>query len=235
MIDREALALRLDAVRGRIGRAARAVGRDPAEVSLLAVTKTWPAEVVEVAYGLGLRDFGENYAAEVCAKAEALRGLEGIRWHFIGHLQRNKARSVAGVAHAVQSVDSVRLAEALGERAAEAGRSLGCWVQVNVGGEAQKSGCAPGEAAAVAAAVEGQRALRLEGLMTVPPHTDDPAGAGVFFAALVALRESLGGGARLPGLSMGMTHDLEVAVAAGATVVRVGSALFGDRGVGRGG
>lgn len=229
MIDSTELAARLAAVQARIARAAEAAGRDPRSVALLAVTKTWPAEVVRAAYDLGLRDFGENYAGELAEKAEALRHLDGLRWHFIGHLQRNKARGVAAVAFAVQSVDSVRLAEALGARAAEQGRSLEAWVQVNVGGEAQKSGCAPEEAAAVVAAVASQPGLRLAGLMTVPPHTDDPAGAAPFFAALVALREALGGAARLPGLSMGMTHDLEVAVAAGATVVRVGSALFGAR------
>lgn len=229
MIDAEELAARLAAVQGRIARAAARAGRDVGSVSLLAVTKTWPAEVVRAAYDLGLRDFGENYAGELADKAEALLHLEGLRWHFIGHLQRNKARSVAAVAAEVQSVDSVRLAEALGARAAEQGRTLGAWVQVNVGGEAQKSGCSPDEAAAVASAVASQPALRLAGLMTVPPHTDDPAGAAPYFAALVALRETLGGAARLPGLSMGMTHDLEVAVAAGATVVRVGSALFGVR------
>jgi len=229
VIDPAGLAARLEAVRARIARAEVAAGRPAGSVALLAVTKTWPAEVVHAAYDLGLRDFGENYAGELAEKAVALRGLAGVRWHFIGHLQRNKARGVAEVAHAVQSVDSVRLADALGLRAAETGRSLGCWVQVNVGGEAQKSGCAPEEAAAVAAAVESHASLRLEGLMTVPPHTDDPAGAGPYFAALGALREALGGAARLPGLSMGMTHDLEVAIAHGATVVRVGSALFGSR------
>ena len=229
MIDPTELAARLAAVQARIARAAEAAGRDPRSVALLAVTKTWPAEVVRAAYDLGLRDFGENYAGELAEKAEALRHLDGLRWHFIGHLQRNKARGVAAVAYAVQSVDSVRLAEALGARAAEQGRLLEAWVQVNVGGEAQKSGCAPEEAAAVVDAVASQPGLRLAGLMTVPPHTDDPAGAAPYFAALVALREALGGAARLPGLSMGMTHDLEVAVAAGATVVRVGSALFGAR------
>lgn len=229
MIDPTELAARLAAVQARIARAAEAAGRDPRSVALLAVTKTWPAEVVRVAYDLGLRDFGENYAGELAEKAEALRHLDGLRWHFIGHLQRNKARGVAAVAYAVQSVDSVRLAEALGARAAEQGRLLEAWVQVNVGGEAQKSGCAPDEAAAVVDAVASQPGLRLAGLMTVPPHTDDPAGAAPYFAALLALREALGGAARLPGLSMGMTHDLEVAVAAGATVVRVGSALFGAR------
>lgn len=229
MIDPTELAARLAAVQGRIARAAEAAGRDPRSVALLAVTKTWPAEVVRAAYDLGVRDFGENYAGELAEKAEALRHLDGLRWHFIGHLQRNKARGVAAVAYAVQSVDSVRLAEALGARASEQGRSLGAWVQVNVGGEAQKSGCAPDEAAAVVAAVASQPGLRLAGLMTVPPHTDNPAEAAPYFAALVALREALGGAARLPGLSMGMTHNLEVAVAAGTTVVRVGSALFGAR------
>ncbi len=223
------LADNLAVVRDRIARAARAAGRDPAELHLLAVTKTWPAAVVRDAYALGLRDFGENYAQELAEKADALADLAGLRWHFIGHLQRNKARVVAPRVAAVHTVDGPPLAAELARRAAAAGRVLEVFAQVNVGGEAQKSGCAPAEAAALCDAIEREPALRLRGLMTVPPHTDDPAGARGPFTALAALRDALGGPARLPELSMGMTHDLEVAIACGATIVRVGSALFGSR------
>ena len=224
------LADNLALVRARIARAAATAGRSPDAVALIAVTKTWPAAAVREAHALGLRDFGENYAQEFVEKADALGDLAGLRWHFIGHLQTNKARVVAPRAAAVHTVDSARLARELGLRAAAVGRAVEALVQVNVAGEAQKSGCAPAEAAAVCDAIAREPALRLRGLMTVPPHTDDPAGARAPFEALAALRESLGGAARLPELSMGMTHDLEVAVACGATMVRVGSALFGSRG-----
>lgn len=221
------LADNLALVRDRIARAARSAGRDPSSVHLIAVTKTWPADVVRDAYALGLRDFGENYAQEFVEKADALADLAGLRWHFIGHLQTNKARAVAPRAAAVHTVDSAKLTRELASRAA--GRVIDAFVQVNVAGETQKSGCAPADAAAVCDAIEREPALRLRGLMTVPPHTDDPEGARAPFLALAALRDALGGSARLPELSMGMTHDLEVAVACGATAVRVGSALFGSR------
>lgn len=223
------LAHNLAAVRARITQAAVAAGRDPSTVRLVAVTKTFPADVVRLAYDAGLRDFGENYAQEFAEKADALAHLADLRWHFIGHLQRNKARLVASRAAAVHTVDTPRLAEELGRRASETTRALDVYAQVNVGGEAQKSGCAPAELAAVLDAISAAPSLRLRGLMTVPPHTDDPTEAAPFFRALAALRDAHGGVARLPELSMGMTHDLEVAVACGATVVRVGSALFGAR------
>jgi hypothetical protein len=216
-------------LRDRIARAARAAGRDPSSIRLVAVTKTWSASVVREAWALGLRDFGENYAQELVEKADALGDLAGIRWHFIGHLQTNKVRLVVPRVVAVHTVDSVRLAHELALRAARLGRVMEVFVQVNVGGEAQKAGCMPAEASALCDAVEQAPSLRLRGLMTVPPYTDDPEGARGPFMALVALRDALGGPARLPELSMGMTHDLEVAIACGATVLRVGSALFGAR------
>jgi pyridoxal phosphate enzyme (YggS family) len=220
----------LAAVRARIEKAARACGRDPTSVTLVAVSKTHPAEAIRAAYSLGVRDFGENYVQELAEKHDQLRDLGGLRWHMIGHLQTNKARVVAGVAHAVHTVDSVKLARELGRRASAAGRVVGAFVQVNVSGEASKSGCAPDEAGAVIDAVRSEAGLALRGLMTIPPASDAAEDAAPVFDALVALREKLGGGLRLPDLSMGMTHDLEVAVAHGATVVRVGSAIFGARG-----
>lgn len=227
----DAIAAQLAAVRARIERAARAAGRDPAAVRLMAVSKTKPETAIRAAYAAGQRDFGENYVQELAEKASALADLSDLRWHMIGHLQRNKAKQVVKLVSAIHTVDSVRLAEELGKRAAEAERGrLSVLVEVNVGGEAQKSGCAPAELVELLAAIERAPSLLLSGLMTVPPHTDDPAGARPFFDQLVALRDAHGGVARLPELSMGMTHDLEQAVAAGATWVRVGTAIFGERG-----
>ncbi|MBL8602331.1 MAG: YggS family pyridoxal phosphate-dependent enzyme [Myxococcales bacterium] len=220
---------RLAALQGRLASACARAGRSPDAVTLVAVSKTFDAAAVAEAYALGLRDFGENYVQELSAKQAALAHLEGLRWHMIGHLQRNKARAVVPGVAMLQSLDSVALAVEVSKRAAEARRSLPVLVQVNVGGEAQKSGCAPGALGALLDAVEALPGVSLSGLMTVPPHTEDPAGARPFFDALLALREAHGGPSRLPVVSMGMTHDLEVAVAAGATMVRVGNALFGSR------
>lgn len=224
------ISARIAAVHARIERAARAAGREPSSVRLLAVSKTKPEAAIRAAYAAGQRDFGENYAQELARKAETLADLPDLRWHMIGHLQRNKAKQIVKLVSAIHTVDSVRLAEELGKRAAEAARDrLAVLVEVNVGGEAQKSGCAPAELADVLSAIERAPALRLSGLMTVPPHTDDPAGARPFFDRLVALRDAHGGVARLPELSMGMTHDLEQAIGAGATWVRIGTAIFGER------
>lgn len=223
------VAAALARVRADIAAAATACGRDPAGVTLVAVSKTRGPDDVRAAYAAGQRDFGENYVQELVAKAEALADLADLRWHFIGHLQTNKARAVAERAAVVHSADSERLVRELGRRAAAAGRTLGLLAQVNVAGEAQKSGCAPGELGAVLAAARESPGLSLRGLMTVPPAADDPEASRPWFAALRALRESHGGASSLPELSMGMTHDLAVAVAEGATLVRVGTAIFGAR------
>jgi PLP dependent protein len=222
--QREHLSASLTRVRARIAAAAERVGRDPAHVRLVAVSKQHPPELVRAAHALGLRDFGENHVQALARKAAVLGDLPGLRWHMVGHLQRNKAKDVARVAHAVHSLDSVRVAEALARRT-DQGRPLEVLIQVNVGGETQKSGCAPVELDALVAAVRALPSLHLTGLMTVPPHTDDPDGARPFFKALA----SMAGRHGLPELSMGMTHDLEVAVEEGATVVRIGTALFGAR------
>jgi PLP dependent protein len=230
----------LGAVRARIEEAARQAGRAPSSIRLIAVSKTKPAEDIRLAYEAGQRDFGENYVQELVAKAEALADLADLRFHFIGHLQRNKAKQVVRLASSVHSVDSVRLATELGKQRAalqatdgvlsSPSRSkLPALVEVNVGGEAQKSGCSPEELASVLDAIDGESALELAGLMTVPPATAEPSGARRFFDALAELRERHGGSSRLPELSMGMTHDLEHAIAAGATIVRVGTAIFGRR------
>lgn len=230
-------------VRSRIATAARAAGRDSASILLVAVSKTHDAAAIRAAYEAGQRDFGENYVQEMAAKMDALGDLSDVRFHMIGHLQRNKARQVVRIASAVHTVDSARLAVELARRTSDApvpetrrfptggclDARLPAFIEVNIADEAQKSGCRRGEIDEVATAIETEPALRLAGLMTVPPHTDDPAGARPFFDALVALREANGGVARFPELSMGMSHDLEYAVAAGATIVRVGTAIFGQR------
>jgi pyridoxal phosphate enzyme (YggS family) len=224
------IADRLALVRARIERAALAAGRDPATVMLVAVSKTKSAEDVRAAFAAGQRAFGENYAQELAAKAEALGDLAGIEWHFIGHLQTNKARIVAKHAHVVHTVDSVALARELGKRAArdERAQKLPVLIEVNVAHEPQKAGATPSEIEEVMGAVLAQDALSLRGLMTIPPAGD----AGIAkrcFEALVSLRNMHGGAAALPELSMGMSDDLEVAIASGATLVRVGTAIFGPR------
>ena len=219
----------LAAVRERIARAAARSGRDSAEVALVAVSKVHPPDAIRAAYAAGQREFGENYAQELRDKAAALADLPDLRWHFIGHLQRNKAKYVAPHAALVETVDSPRLADALARQAERHERVIPCLVQVNVGGEAQKSGCASDEAADLVAAVEAHERLALEGLMTIPPFELDAGETRVYFDALAALRERLGGPRRLRHLSMGMSHDFEQAIAAGATLVRVGTAVFGPR------
>lgn len=214
------IAERLEAVRNRI----RATGR---EVQLIAVSKTHPPEAIRAAYAAGQRDFGENYVQELIEKAEVLKDLEDITWHMIGHLQRNKVRQVVKHVSVVHTIDSRKLVEELGKRVE---RILRVLVEINISGEASKSGCRPGELDILLDAIEAQPKLQLAGLMTVPPHTEDPSGARPFFDELVKLRDANGGVERLPELSMGMTHDLEHAIAAGATMVRVGTAIFGARG-----
>lgn len=226
------IAENLAAVRDRIARAATAVGRPPGDVRLVAVSKTKPASAIREAYEAGQRDFGENYAQELAAKADELADLVELRWHYIGHLQTNKAKVVAHVAHFVHTVDSVALARELGKRAAKEGRGdtrerLPVLVEVNVGGEAQKHGATAVELSAVLEAVDAQPSLRARGLMTMPPHELEAARRA--FEALASLRSLHGGRARLPELSMGMSDDLEVAIASGSTMVRVGTAIFGAR------
>jgi pyridoxal phosphate enzyme (YggS family) len=235
------VARRIEIVRARLAAAVAQSGRSPGSVRLVAVSKTKPPSALRAAYAAGQRDFGENYVQELVQKAAALADLTDIRFHFIGHLQRNKAKLVARLACSVHTVDSPRLAVELGRRASEAEargeRRLpeGCrglldaLVEVNVGGEAQKTGCAAEDVPAVCAAIEAQPGLRLAGLMTVPPFTNAPEAARPWFETLARLRAQLGGVERLPELSMGMTADLEVAVAAGATIVRVGTAIFDER------
>jgi pyridoxal phosphate enzyme (YggS family) len=194
-------------------------------VQLVAVSKGHPEEVIRAAYAAGMRVFGENYAQELAAKASALSDLRDIRWRFIGHLQRNKIKLIEGARATVDTVDSSRLAQALSTRAGASGTDLEVLLQVNVGGEAQKSGCTPDEVPALVEAVRALPNINLRGLMTVAPHLDQVEATRPFFATLRELAEAHG----LPELSMGMTHDLEPAVAEGATMLRIGTAIFGPR------
>jgi pyridoxal phosphate enzyme (YggS family) len=225
------IASALQGVRGRITAAALAAGRDPATVKLVAVSKTHPASAVREAYAEGQRDFGENYVQELLQKAEELRDLTDLRWHVIGHLQRNKARQVVSLASLVHTVDTPELGLELSKRfdGLVTGRRLPVLVEVSIAGEVQKHGVAPANLAELLTRIEALPALELRGLMCVPPATEDPAGARPYFDGLAQLRDLHGGAQRLPELSMGMTHDLDQAVAAGATLVRVGTAIFGAR------
>ncbi len=223
------IAKNLSEVKTRIADAATRAGRDPGEVILVAVSKVHPASVIREAYAAGQRHFGENYAQELRDKAAELSDLDGLRWHFIGHLQRNKVKYVAPNAAVMETVDSLRLIDELAKQAARHGRTIGCLVQVNVGGEEQKSGCDPDETADLLEAVERADGLTLDGLMTIPPWDLEAEETRKYFRALRELRDKLGGPARLPHLSMGMSHDFEEAIEEGATFVRVGTAIFGQR------
>jgi pyridoxal phosphate enzyme (YggS family) len=220
---------RIALVKDRIRRAAEKAGRSPESVQLVAVSKRHSAEAVKEAYRLGLRAFGENYAQELVSKAAEVGGLPGIAWHMIGHLQTNKARIVAPVIATLHTVDSIYVASEIGKRAARLGRNIEVLIEVNVAKDPAKSGCSPTELQSIIDAVRACPALTLRGIMTMPPHTDDPEQARPFFAGLRALQTLHGGVATLPELSMGMSHDLEAAIAEGATIVRVGTAIFGER------
>lgn len=213
----------------RIARAAEAVGRDPAGVRLLAVSKTWPADSVREAAAAGQRAFGENYVQEGVAKVEALAGL-GLEWHFIGPLQSNKTRLVANSFAWVHSIDRLKIAERLSEQRDVHLPPLDVCIQVNVSGEASKSGVAPDDLPELARAVAALPRLRLRGLMAIPEPTSDVALQRARFASLRQLRDQLNaGGLQLDTLSMGMSDDLEAAIAEGSTMVRVGTAIFGGR------
>ncbi len=223
------VAERWRAIAARVAAACERAGRSPAEVTIVAVSKTHPAEAVRAAAAAGARDFGENYAQELAAKQGACADLAGVRWHFIGRLQRNKARLVAGRVALVHAVDSRELAEELARRAQGAVQPV--LLSVNVAGEATKGGVGPAAAPALAAELARLPGVRLDGLMTMPPPSDDPEASRGPFLALRALRDRLQQelGAPLPALSMGMSGDYEVAIACGATHVRIGTAIFGER------
>ena len=217
--------MRLGEVRARLTAAVANASRAPGSVTLVAVSKGQPASAVAQAYAAGQRDFGENYAQELRDKARELAGLKELRWHFLGPLQTNKVKYVTPVTVMLHALDRVELATALGERLTRDGRTLDVLLEVNVGSEANKHGVSPAQAPALLEAVRGVPALRVVGLMCVPPQREDLRETQADFAALAALARRLG----LRELSMGMSHDFEVAVAQGATLVRVGTAIFGAR------
>jgi len=214
----------------RIAYALATAGRPTKGCGLLAVSKTFPADAVRNCYALGQRAFGENYVQELVEKAAQLADLPGIEWHFIGPLQSNKTRPVAETAHWVHSIDRLKIAERLSEQRPAHLPALQICVQVNVSGEASKSGCEPGEAVALAEAVAKLPRLTLRGLMCIPEPTDDTAALSAQFAHLAEIQAALKArGIETDTLSMGMSADLDIAIAAGATIVRVGTALFGAR------
>ena len=222
-------------VRGRVAAAAGRAGRNPAEISLMAVTKTQPAGRIREAYEAGLRLFGENRVQEFAGKVGALQDLAGAEWHMIGHVQTNKAAKAAELFGAVESVDSLRLAEKLNAAAGELKKQLAVLIEINVGGEAAKTGMAANskdlqELLQGAATLEH---LEVCGLMTVPPFTEDPEQARRYFRKLRELRDQIAARrnprVEMRTLSMGMSHDFEVAIEEGSTCVRVGTAIFGVR------
>jgi pyridoxal phosphate enzyme (YggS family) len=229
--DSTAIRDRLADVRARIARAAGRAGRDPASIHLVAVSKTFDADHVRSAADAGQIDFGENKVQEALDKMAATADLP-IRWHLVGHLQSNKAKKVSGF-DVVQSIDSASLVRKVDEAAVLAQRRIDVLVQVDLAGEATKHGAREEGLPPIFEAGAGARAVRVVGLMLLPPAFDDPEGSRPYFRALREIRERLVAGgvdpAMLRELSMGMSHDFEVAVEEGATLVRVGSAIFGPR------
>jgi len=218
------------AVRSRIALAARRAGRDPASVGLLAVSKGQPAAAVRAAYALGQRAFGENYVKAASLKAGLLSDLPDIDWHLIGPLQSNKTRLAAALFSWVQSVDRLKVAERLSAARDAHAAPLNVCVQVNISGEQSKSGAAPGDALALARAVSGLPGLALRGFMGIAEETADVERQRRQFRGLRELFDAArAGGLALDTLSMGMSADLEAAIAEGATLVRIGTALFGER------
>ena len=223
------ISAKLQAVIARIEEAARKSGRNPDEIVLLAVSKTWPAAAVREAAAAGQHAFGENYVQEGVDKASELATL-GLQWHFIGPLQSNKTRAVAEAFDWVHSVDRLKIAQRLSEQRPESLPPLQLCLQVNISGEASKSGVAVGEAGLLAHQVAALPRVKLRGLMAIPAPSDDFSQQRQAFARLREVFEQLKrDGLGLDTLSIGMSHDLEAAVAEGATIVRVGSAIFGER------
>jgi len=222
-------------VRQRVADAARRAGRHPEDVALMAVTKTFPPEIIREAYAAGQRLFGENRVQEFAEKVPSLTDLPGIDFHLIGHLQSNKAAKAAQIFAGIDSVDSLHLAEKLNVAAKNNAKRLPVLIEINVGGEAAKSGVSPDspELEALLSAAPSLEHLEFRGLMSIPPFTDDPEAGRPYFRSLRELRDQIAG-RRLPTvsmdvLSMGMSHDFEIAIEEGSTCVRLGTAIFGLR------
>jgi len=225
------LAANLERVALRVRGAANRAGRRADEITIVAVSKTFPAETIRAAYEAGLRHFGENRIQEFEAKREALTDLTDITWHFIGHLQSNKAHRAVHLFDRIDSMDSVSLARKLAAAAMTEAKNLPVLIEMRLSEEETKSGATESELSALARAIRDLVHLELEGLMTIPPYSNDPGNARPYFRKLRQLRDGLTQelGVSLPVLSMGMSNDLEIAIEEGATEVRVGTALFGER------
>jgi len=221
------IAFNLASIRDRLSIAARRANRDPDSIQLMAVCKTFPAEAILEAYAAGQRLFGENRVQEFADKYPKLAHLGDAQFHMIGHLQSNKAAKAAEIFHAIDSLDSAKLAQRLNDAAQKLNKTLDVLIEINVGAEDAKSGLAPDSQAT------NCPNLRIRGLMTVPPYTDDPEGAHPYFRQLRELRDRLAArnysAVALDILSMGMSHDFEVAIEEGSTCVRIGTAIFGER------
>lgn len=220
----------LKRVRERIERAARRVSRSSEEITIIAVSKTFPAEAIRAAYDVGLRHFGENRVQEFEGKQPKLAGLDAV-WHFIGHLQRNKARRAVQLFHRIDGVDNLALAHAMQSEAAAQEKRLPILIEVRLGDEPTKTGIAEADLSALADGIASSSNLKLRGLMGVPPYFDDVERTRPYLRKLREMKDGLSRrlGFPLPVLSMGMSHDFEIAIEEGATDVRVGTALFGDR------
>lgn len=229
MNELERIPERLVAIRARIEQATQHAGRPSGSVRLVAVSKTKPAEAIRIAYAAGQRDFGENYVQELADKAAQLSDLPDLRWHFIGALQRNKAKPATNLAAMIHTVDRDELVSELQKRAAALGKQLDVLIEVNVGDESSKSGVAIDAFPALLEKARSTTHLRVRGLMAIPPALDDPEAVRPYFAKLRQLRDAHGGAVSLPELSMGMSHDFATAIEEGATLVRVGTAIFGSR------
>jgi pyridoxal phosphate enzyme (YggS family) len=222
-------------IQARITSATRRANRKPEEVVLMAVSKTQSPDAIREAYAAGLTLFGESRVQEFATKAPTLHDLNCIEWHMIGHLQANKAAKAAELFGSVDSLDSLRLAERLNLSCEQIGKKLAVLIEINIGGEPGKTGVAPGSAEldAILNAAHRLQYLEFRGLMTVPPFTENPAGARPYFKKMRELREQIAAGKftgiNLDVLSMGMSHDFEIAIEEGSTCVRVGTAIFGER------
>lgn len=219
-------------IREKIRQTAVSCGRDPETVKLVAVTKTVPPELIRQAMDAGLRVFGESYIQEASAKIDAIAD-KNVSWHFIGHLQSNKAKIAVRYFDLIHSVDSLNLAEALNRQAENIHKIQNILIQVNISGESTKSGTAAEEAIALVNAIRWMENLSVKGLMTIPPFFDQPEKARPYFKALAGLKNQIKNqspaGNQINELSMGMSGDFEVAIEEGATLVRIGTAIFGER------
>jgi PLP dependent protein len=220
-------------IRERIAKVAAGCGRSPGDILLLAVSKTFAAESISQAAGAGIRQFGENRIQEAESKMPYFSEIPNLEWHLVGHLQSNKARRAAELFDVIHSVDSIRLAERLNQASLEIGKTLSVFLQVDLGGEETKFGANPSQIREMASALGSFKGIRLNGLMTIPPFFEDQERARPFFKKLRQLLETLE--SEQPGclgkrhLSMGMSHDFEAAIQEGATIVRIGTAIFGSR------